>query len=140
MAWIGFRKAYDVVPPLWMIKPTELVVAAKKIANLHKETITNWKTNLICSNTDLEKMNLNHEIFQGDSLSPLMFEVSLLQLKLLLRKMNQWYRSAKRKSKLKHLLFMDDLKLHEVRKPDIDTIIHTVYTAERWYRHEIRYW
>ena len=41
MAWIDFRKAYDVVPPLWMIKPTELVVAAKKIANLHKETITN---------------------------------------------------------------------------------------------------
>ena len=85
-------------------------------------------------------MNLNREIFQGDSLSSLMFEVSLLQLKLLLRKMNQWYKSVKGKSKLKHLLFMDDLKLHEVRKPDIDSIIQTVYTLDRWYRHEIRYW
>ena len=37
----------------WMIKSVELAGAAKNSANLLKETMENWKTNLICSNADL---------------------------------------------------------------------------------------
>ena len=73
MVWIGFRKAYDMAPHLWMIKSLELVGAAKNTLNLLKETMKNWKTNLICSNTDLGAVKINRGIFQDDSLSPLLF-------------------------------------------------------------------
>ena len=53
MAWNDFRKAYNMVPHSWMIKSLELVGAAKNSVNLLKETMKNWKTNLICSNKDL---------------------------------------------------------------------------------------
>ena len=72
-------------------------------------------------------MKINRGIFQGDSLSPLLFVVSLLPLALVLRKMKQGYSFGKEKSKLNHLLFMGDLKLHGASQPDIDSLIQTVY-------------
>ena len=113
----------------WIIKSLELVGAAKNIVNPLKETMKNWKANLICRNTDLGSMNINCGIFEGDSLSPLLFSVSLLPLTLALRKMKQGQSFGKGKSKLNHLLFMDDLKLYGGSQLDIDSLIQTVYTA-----------
>ena len=112
MTWIDFRKAYDMIPHSWMIKSLELVGAAKNIVNLLKETMEKWKTNLICSNTHLGAVKINCGIFQDESLSLLLFAVSLLPLTLVLRKMKQRYSIGKGKRKLNHLLFMDDLKLY----------------------------
>ena len=98
-------------PHSWMIKSLELVGAAKNIVNLLKETMKNCKTNLICGSTDQGAVEINREIFQGDSLSPLLFAVSLLSLTLVFCKMKQRYSFGKGKSKLNHLLFMGDLKL-----------------------------
>ena len=113
----------------WIIKSLELVGAAKNIVNPLKETMKNWKANLICRNTDLGSMNINRGIFEGDSLSPLLFSVSLLPLTLALRKMKQGQSFGKGKSKLNHLLFMDDLKLYGGSQPDIDSLIQTAYTV-----------
>ena len=89
----------------------------------------NWKTNLICSNTDLGAVKINRGIFQGDSISPLLFAVSLLPLALVLRKTKQGYSFGKGKSKLNHLLFMHNWKLYVGNQPKIDSLIQTVYTA-----------
>ena len=129
MAWTDFRKAYDMVPHSWTIKSFELVGAAKNIENLLNETMKNWKTNLICSHTDLGAVKISRRIFQGDSFSPLLFAVSFLPLTLVLRKMKQEHGFGRGKSKLNHLLFMDDLKLHGGSKPDNDSLIQTVYTV-----------
>ena len=93
MAWTDFRKAYDMVPHSWIIKLLHVVVAAKNIVNLRKETMKSWKTNLIGSNTDLGAVKINRGIFQGGSLSP-------LPLTLILRKMKQGYSFGTGKSKL----------------------------------------
>ena len=45
MAWIDFRKAFNMEPHPSMIKSLELVGAAKNIVNLLKESMKNWKTN-----------------------------------------------------------------------------------------------
>ena len=42
MAWVDFRKTYDMVPHSWMIISLELVVAVKNIVNLLKETMKYW--------------------------------------------------------------------------------------------------
>ena len=89
MAWTDFRKAYDMVTHSWTIKSFELVGAAKNIENLLNETMKNWKTNLICSHTDLGAVKINRRLFQGDSFSPLLFAVSFLPLTLVLRKTKQ---------------------------------------------------
>ena len=99
MAWIEFRKSYEMVLHSWMIKSLELAGAAKNVVNLLKKPVKNWKTNLICSNTELGAVDINRGIFQGDSLSPLLIALSLLILALVLRKIKQGYSYSKEKSK-----------------------------------------
>ena len=70
------------------------------IVNLLKETMKNWKKDLICSSTDLGSVEINCGIFQSDSLSPLLFVVSLLPLRPVLHKMKQGYSFDKGKIKL----------------------------------------
>ena len=129
IGWIDLRKAYDMVPHSWIIESLELVGATKNIVNLLKETMKNWKTNLICHSTNLGPVKINRRIFKGYSLSQLLFVVSLQPLKVVLCKMKQGYSFGKGKSKVNHLLFKDDLKLYGGTQLDVDRLIQTLYTV-----------
>ena len=65
---------------------------------------------MLCSeNSDLGETKRG--IFQGDSLSPLMFILALIPLSPILRKAKAAYEFSESKENINHLLFMDDLKL-----------------------------
>ena len=57
-------------------------------------------------------MSIKRGIFQGDSLSPLLFIVTMIPLILLLRREAMGYKFGQEGRKMNHLLFMDDLKLY----------------------------
>ena len=71
-------------------------------------------------------MNINRGIFHGDALSPLLFVISLIPLTLVLRRMKKRSSFQKGKSKLNHLLFMDDLKLCGSNQNEIDSLVRTL--------------
>ena len=64
--------------------------------------------------------------FQVDSLSPLLFALSMVPLLLIFRKVNASYEWRKKECKLNHLLFMDDLKLFSKSEEQVDTLLRTV--------------
>ena len=64
-------------------------------------------------------------IFQGDSLSPLLFVLCMSPLTLILRKSTAGYNLAK-EFQLNHFLFMDDLKLYGKCEGQIDSLVQTV--------------
>ena len=86
----------------WMIKSLELAGVAKNVVNLLKKPVKNWKTNLICSNTELGAVDINRGIFQGDSLSPLLIALFLLTLALVLRKIKQDTAIVKKRAKKRY--------------------------------------
>ena len=59
MAWINFRKAYDMVPHAWIIKALKLIGAAPNVIALLKSTMTGWKTELISGDINLSKVNIS---------------------------------------------------------------------------------
>ena len=61
-------------------------------------------------------------MFQGDSLSPLLFVLSMVPLTLILRKVKAYYEWGKKEYKLNHLLFMVDLKLFAKSEEQIYTL------------------
>ena len=73
--------------------------------------MNNWETELTESGKILGTVNIKRAIFQGDSLSPLLFIVTLIPLSMVLQEVKAGYDLGKRKGFLNHLLFMDDLKL-----------------------------
>ena len=77
--------------------------------------MTTWKTRmrLQTENTVLETEDIKTQcgIFQGDSLSPLLFCICLIALTENLNRLNTGYEDQTTKMKISHLLYMDDLKL-----------------------------
>ena len=126
MAWIDYKKAYDMVPHSWILKRLEMVGAAKNIISTIRNSMVNWKTVLTSGGTVLGQVDIERGIFQGDSLSPLLFIVIMLPLTLVLRKMRAGYRLAKDVTPINHLLFMDDLKLYGANKDQLDSLIQVV--------------
>ena len=120
MAWIDYTKAYDMVPHPWMVG------AAKNMISMISSCFVNWKTVLTSGGAEIGQVFIRGGIFQGDSLSPLLFIVVMLPLTQVLRKIKAGYEMAKGMRSSDHLLFMDDLKLYGATKDQLDSLIHAV--------------
>ena len=104
MAWIDYKKAYDMVPHSWILKCPEMVGAAKNMISIISNSMVNWKTVLTSEGTALGQVDIRRGIFQDDSLSPLLFIAIMLLLTLVLRKMRAGYRLTKNMKPINHLL------------------------------------
>ena len=86
-----------------------------------------WKLLLTSNGWDLCEVDVNRSIFQGDSLSPLIFVICMIPLSLLLRKVKASCEWGTKEFELNHLLFMDDLKLFGKSDEQIDSLVQTVF-------------
>ena len=125
LAWIDYRKAYDMVPHSWIVECLEMFGIAENVKKFLIDSMKTWKTELISSGERLGVIHIRRGIFQGDSLSPLLFVLSMIPLTLILRKSRAGYDFAK-EFKVNHLLFMDDLKLFGKDEDQIDSLVQTV--------------
>ena len=73
MAWIDYKKAYDMVPHSWIIHTMKMVGMADNVVEFITRSMPRWKTNLYSDGKLLGSVNIKRGIFQGDSLSPLLF-------------------------------------------------------------------
>ena len=114
MAYIDYRKAYDMVPHSWILEMMEVKGVAKNVGSLIKRSMSNWCMVLNSGGKNLRNVKVARGIFQADSLSPLLFVLVMIPLTILLWKDKFGYRFTKDTSGniLNHLLFMDNLKLH----------------------------
>ena len=127
MAWVDYRKAYDLVPHSWILECLNMFGIANNIKSFIEESMKQWKLLLTSNGTELCEVDVNRGIFQGDSLSPLIFVMCMIPLSLILRKVNASYEWGNKEFKLNHLLFMDDLKLFGKSENQIDSLVQTVY-------------
>ena len=75
---------------------------------------------------NLGEVNTRRGIFQGDSLSPLLFVVCLLPLTHILWDVATGYHFAGNGQKVNLLLFMDNLTLYTSNEKSLDSLIQTV--------------
>ena len=100
---------------------------ADNVRNFLEKGMVQLKLLLTFNGEDLGEVDVKREIFQGDSLSPLLFVLSMVPLSLILRNVNARYEWGKKEYKLNHLLPMDDLKLFSKSEEQMDTIVITVH-------------
>ena len=99
------------MPHTWIIKCLELYKVCPVAINFMKKCMKNWKTTLHLNHANgsltsrLLIISINRGIFQGDSLSPLLFCLALAPLSSLLSYGYKIYGQ-----KVTHLFYMDDLK------------------------------
>jgi hypothetical protein len=111
-AWIDYQKAFHSVPHSWIEKSTELIGVNDKIVKFCKLSVEKWSTKLqLKTNQELMQSRLikiNRGIFQGDSLSPLLFCIALIPLTNELNRSKCGYQVYGTERKINHLLYMDD--------------------------------
>ena len=80
MSWIDYKKAYDMVPHSWLLEVVEFLGVARKLKGLLKSSMEHWKTQLVGDMEVLGTVDIKRGIFQGDSLSPLLFVMVMIPL------------------------------------------------------------
>ena len=91
--------------------------------------MSQWKTNMTLVHKEgvLEtgQIRIKRGIFQGDSLSPLLFTMSLNPLSQELPKTGYGYQLDEQ-TKINHLFYVDDLKLYGTSDSQLTGLINTV--------------
>ena len=128
VAWIDYRKAYDMVPHRWIRGALKALRAPKQIRRLVRRLVPLWQTDLTvrtAHGTTSIPVTLKRGVFQGDSLSPLLFCICVAPLSLQLRK-RTGFRSAHQVSPVTHMFFMDDLKTSKEGKKSLEETVGLV--------------
>ena len=125
MGWIDYQKAFDMLPHSWIIDCLYSLGLNKKLITFLQFTMKNWPVELVCNNEKLGEVEIKRGIFQGDSLSPLLFVIALIPLTQILKATRHCYSFAN-KEKINHLLYMDDLKLYAKTEEELDSLVQTV--------------
>lgn len=126
LGWIDYKKAYDMLPHSWIIKCLEIFKIADNIKETIKKSMKEWKVQLTSAGKELGEVSVRRGIFQGDSLSPILFVMALIPLSIILNNSKIGYRLGQNRGKINHLLFMDDLKLYGRSRNELDSLVQTV--------------
>ena len=106
------------------MKSVDLIGAADNVKNFLEKVTKMWKTTLTINSEVIGIVDIRREIFQDDSLSPLLFIIALIPLTIVLRKMNKGYQMEN--VRVNNLLYMDDLKLYAQSNKEIESLVNTV--------------
>uniref|UniRef100_A0A803SMP7 Reverse transcriptase domain-containing protein n=1 Tax=Anolis carolinensis TaxID=28377 RepID=A0A803SMP7_ANOCA len=86
MTWIDYKKAFDSLPHSWIIKCLDAIGICKTVGTFIENMMEHWKTELFVGNESYGLVNIRRGIFQGDSLSPLLFIIAMIPLSTILQK------------------------------------------------------
>ena len=67
------NKAYHMIPHSWINQCLEMFGIANNVQNFLNNSMKSWKLELNASGQNLGEANIRRGIFQGNSLSPLLF-------------------------------------------------------------------
>ncbi|KXJ09461.1 Retrovirus-related Pol polyprotein from type-1 retrotransposable element R2 [Exaiptasia diaphana] len=117
--------------------PTKVVkqsigVLATPITNIINTSLSSeWRTVLTSNGEVLGEVDIKRGIFQGDSLSPLLFVLAMVPLTMLLKRETIGYRFGSGQQMMNHLLFMDDLKLYGRSEEELEKLVDVVHVFSR---------
>ena len=127
-AWIDYKKSFDSVPHEWILRSLELFKVSLRIVDFLNHNMTNWKTQITLTYEKgalmSDNINIKNGIFRGNSLSPLLLDISLIPLSLELNSSCYGYKI--RTEQITHLLFMDDLKLYAKDDSELEGLVRIV--------------
>ena len=128
--WLDYQKAFDSIPHDWMIQSLRLAKIPEKLIAAIETLSKQWATMVELhgnqSSITSDVINFSNGIFQGDSISVLLFIQSLNPLSYMLGKLKGYNYGNKRRKTVTRNFFVDDLKLYgstiNVTKKQLDLV------------------
>ena len=126
MCWIDFQKAFDMVPHSWLIKMLQTYGVANNLTEFIARSMKSWNVWLFHGRKKLCNIPIKRGIFQGDSLSPLLFIMTLFPLSHVLLDKALGYRLSSSEHRINHLVYVDDIKLFASSEHQLQQLIAIV--------------
>ena len=111
MAWIEYKKAYDMVLQSWIIKCLKMYKISHEVINFIEKTMKTRGVELTAGGKSFAETKIQIGIFQGDALSPSVFIIAKMPLNHILRKYTAGYKLSRSQEETNHLKYMNDIKL-----------------------------
>ena len=114
--WVGVAKAYDSVGHKWLLRTLQMHKVPTAITNTIMKLSTLWKTRLRVKTQSgvvlTEPIQFKRGIYQGDTLSPLLFIMCVSPMSSKLRTLPGHKLAKPLDISISHGVFIDDLKLY----------------------------
>ena len=111
------------IPHSWILECLEDLGVNKQLRQFLEESMKTWRVELTCGERMLGEVKIKRRIFQGDTLSPLLFVIALIRLTNIFRKLKVGYEFSKSREKVNHLLIMDGFKFYAKNEKSFDPLI-----------------
>lgn len=125
LAWIDYKKAFDSVPHSWILQVLDIYRVSPVLRQFVAASMKEWRTTMRIKSITTRELAIKRGIFQGDSLSPLIFCLALTPLTNMLNRREIGYMAQPDQS-ISHLLYMDDLKLLAKNRDQLREGLETV--------------
>ncbi len=128
VAWIDYKKAFDMTPHAWIRDLLKAMRAPQIVQSALAGLIPKWQTTItLRGENELHQIPVRFRrgLYQGDSLSPLLFCLGVAPLSLALGT-DGGFRSDFQRLPLRHQMFMDDLKVYEESKAELEASVAVV--------------
>ena len=120
VTYFDYAKAYDSVPHEWILETLKTYKISSVIIEFLKWVMPMWRTKLILRHNEgvleIDNIFIRRGIFQGDTLSPLLFIIAINPVSWLLEECSYGYTMDN--VKFSHVLYMDDLKTFAASSKD----------------------
>ena len=63
VAWIDYKKDYDMVPHTWILQCLKIIKVTDNTRNVTKKSMKNWQVELTSGEETLEQVKINRCIF-----------------------------------------------------------------------------
>ena len=111
VAWINYKKAYDMLPQSWILHCLKMYKISHEVIIFIEQTMKTWRVDLTARGRSIAQTKIQRGIFQGDALSPLLFIIAMMPLDHILRKCAAGYTLSRSQEKINHLMYMNNIKL-----------------------------
>ena len=114
--WLDYPKAFDSVTHKWLLRSLQLAKVPIQLLSAIENLTKHWATIASLNGTNesviTDIIKYQNGIFQGDTLSVLLFVLCLNPLSFLLKNLKGYSYGKSRNHTLTHNFFVDDLKLY----------------------------
>ena len=102
-----------------------MIMNNNNLDNRITNDMENWKVELTIGRQILAEVKIHKGIFQEDSLSLLLFVITMMPFRYKLRKGSASYKFIKSQEKKNHLMYMDNIKIFAKNEKKLETLIGT---------------
>lgn len=128
VSWIDYSKAFDRVPHGWLDLVLRTTGVPGKVRRCLLSLMLKWRSEFEVGRGDVVRIDLAYKrgLFQGDSLSPLLFCLCIAPISHGLRESRVGFRSAINSGMVSHLFYVDDLKVYATTRVQLEGSLELV--------------